>query len=303
MARAKAPRIPWSTVVPDRLAELHVHLEGTVRHATAAELAGRNGLPTPPPYDYHDLASFLAVYAHVSRCLVTSSDFERVIFEHAERMRDQNIEYAEVSFNPSLHPGDSWLGGIASGRRRALDEFGVKVAWLVELVRGATSGVNQHALDIALATEGVVGIGLVGDESMSAAPLAPMVMQARQAGLGFMPHAGQSGSSDVVREAVDVLGATRIAHGVSAAGDEALMRSLEQRHVCLCICPSSNKRIGLVPDYARLAAHGVPLTVNTDDPAMVPTTLKAELELATTRYGLNRQGLVAAAWAHRFQPK
>jgi adenosine deaminase len=116
-----------------------------------------------------------------------------------------------------------------------------------------------------------------------------------------MPHAGQVGGPEVVREAVEALGATRVAHGVSAAGDPALMRVLAEREVCLCVCPSSNARVGLRPDYGRLARAGVPLTVNTDDPAMVPATLLRELEVAETRHGLDRAALVAAAWRHRFE--
>jgi adenosine deaminase len=282
------------------LAELHVHLEGTVRHSTAVELARQNGVPAPAEYHYSDLPSFLALYATVCRCMVTSDDFERVIVEHAEVMAGQNIEYAEISFNPSLHAGDQWLKGIATGRRRAQEEMRVEVAWLVELVRGAAEAANRRSLEIALATEGVVGVGLVGDESISSAELAPLIHRAREAGLGFMPHAGQVGGADVIREAVEVLGADRIAHGVAAAGDEALMASLAEQDICLCICPSSNARIGLKPDYAALAAHGVRLTVNTDDPAMVHTTLEDELQIATADHGLNRGDLVAAAWRHRF---
>ncbi|GEM_PF-5762706 len=80
------------------LAELHVHLEGTIRPKTAVALSAQNGLPEPPPYEYSDLAGFLAVYMQVSRCMVTSEDFERVIFEHAEAMASQHIAYAEISF-------------------------------------------------------------------------------------------------------------------------------------------------------------------------------------------------------------
>jgi len=264
------------------------------------ELARLNGVPAPAEYRYSDLPGFLAVYATVCRCMVTSDDFERVIVEHAEVMAGQHIEYAEISFNPSLHPGDEWLKGIATGRKRARDEFGVAIAWLVELVRGAAEAANRRSVEIALATEGVVGIGLVGDESISSAQLAPLIHRARDAGLGFMPHAGQVGGADVIREAIEVLGANRIAHGVAAAGDAELMASLAEQDICLCICPSSNARIGLKPDYGRLAAHGVHLTVNTDDPAMVHTTLEDELQIATADHGLNRRALVASAWSHRF---
>ena len=282
------------------LAELHVHLEGTIRPQTAAALSIQNGLPAPPAYEYSDLAGFLSVYTQVSRCMVTSRDFERVIFEHGAVMASQHITYAEMSFNPSLHQGDGWIEGVVRGRASVAREFGIEIAWLVELVRGAPSAGNERALGIALGTEGVVGIGLVGDESISAAPLAGMVDRARAAGLEFMPHAGQVGGPDVVREAVEVLGATRIAHGVGAEDDAEVLRLLVDRDVCLCVCPSSNARIGLKPNFRTFAHQGIPLVVNTDDPAMVPTTLQRELAVAESVHGLDREALTAEAWKRRF---
>jgi adenosine deaminase len=284
----------------EQLAELHVHLEGTIRPETAVTMSAQNGLPKPPAYEYSDLAGFLAVYMQVSRCMVTSQDFERVIFEHGEVMASQHITYAEISFNPSLHPADGWIGGAVRGRASVAREFGIEISWLVELVRGGSPAVNERALALALATEGVVGIGLVGDESISAVPLAGLIQRAREAGLGFMPHAGQVGGPDVVREAVEMLGATRLAHGVGAEPDADVLRLLMDRGVCMCVCPSSNARIGLKPNYRKFADLGIPLVVNTDDPAMVPTTLQQELRVAETDYGLNRGALVAAAWQHRF---
>ncbi len=284
----------------ERLAELHVHLEGTVRRETAIALSAAHGVPAPPPYKYSTLAEFLAIYGVVCRAMSTVEDFERVILEHARSMSQQGIAYAEVSFNPGLHPGAGWLDGVASGRRRAEKELGVEIAWLVEMVRGAPAAASERALDIALSTEAVVGIGLVGDESISAVSIAPLIERARGAGLEFMPHAGQVGGPEVVREAVEVLGAVRVAHGVSAARDPELMALLAERDVCLCICPSSNAHVGLRPDYGKLAAAGIPVTVNTDDPAFVPTTLPRELDIAESQHGLIREALVAASWRHRF---
>jgi adenosine deaminase len=283
-----------------QLAELHLHLEGTIRRETAVALSAQNGLPEPPPYEYSDLTGFLAVYRQVSRCMVTSQDFERVIFEHGEVMASQHITYAEISFNPSLHQADGWLDGVVRGRTSVASEFGIEISWLVELVRGGPAAANERALEIALTTEGVVGVGLVGDESLSAAPLTGLVERARAAGLGFMPHAGQVGGPDVVREAVEVLGATRVAHGVGAERDAEVLQLLVDRGVCLCVCPSSNARIGLKPDFRKFAELGIPLVVNTDDPAMVPTTLQRELTVAETDFGLDRGALIAEAWRHRF---
>jgi adenosine deaminase len=290
------------SLTTEELAELHVHLEGTIRRDTAVALSAQNGLPAPPPYEYSDLAGFLAVYLQVSRCMVTSEDFERVIFEHGEVMASQRITYAEISFNPGLHPADGWIDGLVRGRASLARELGIEVSWLVELVRGGPAAANERALDIALTTDGVVGVGLVGDESISSAPLLGLLERARAAGLDFMPHAGQVGGPDVVREAVEVLGATRVAHGVGAEPDSEVLRLLVDRGVCLCVCPSSNARIGLKPDFRKFDALGIPLVINTDDPAMVPTTLQRELTVAETSYGLNRRALIANAWRHRFGP-
>ena len=282
------------------LAELHVHLEGTVRHETAIELANSHGLPPPPAYTYSTLPGFLDLYWKVCAVLRTAADFERVIVEHGRAMERDGIGYAEISFNPSLHAGESWLPGVTAGRQRVAAEHGVDIAWLVELVRGDPPDSLQRSLEIARSTEGVVGLGLVGDETISAAPLASLIERARGRGLRFMPHAGQGADPGPVREAMEVLGADRIAHGVASAADPALTRELARRDICLCVCPSSNRRIGLRPDVGALAAAGIPLTVNTDDPAMVPSNLPEELDLAARDFGLDRDEVIAAAWKHRF---
>jgi adenosine deaminase len=305
------------------LAELHVHLEGTLTFRTACELAARHGMPAPPAYEYSNLTGFLHVYEAAAAVLRDAYDLERVVLEYARELKRQQVAYAEISFNPSLHPplssggsaplraagqspsalplpGGDWLEGIIDGRRRALAELGVDIRWLVELERNAAPGANEAALELAFATEGVCGIGLVGDEAVSAAPLGPLFARARSVGLGVMPHAGQVGPAGGVREAVELLGATRVAHGVAAAADPELLRDLAARGVCLCVCPSSNRRIGLHPDYAALAAAGIPLAVGSDDPPFARTTLAAELELAEHELGLDRRTLVANAWRYRF---
>src|SRR2546423_15363990 len=122
--------------------ELHVHLEGTVRHETALELSAANGLPPPPPYRYSDLAGFFDLYFPVARSMVTAADFERVVLEHAETMRSEGIDYAEISINPSLHEGGEWTAGMASGRDRA-KRAGGGIAWLFELGGGVPGNEDQ----------------------------------------------------------------------------------------------------------------------------------------------------------------
>jgi adenosine deaminase len=222
------------------------------------------------------------------------------VLEHATRMRDEGIAYAEISFNPHLHSGTAWVEGIIAGRRLASRRYGVEIAWLVELSRQASLAGNRAAVDLALRTEGVVGLGLVGDESISAAPLAPLFAEAHAHGLGVMPHAGQGGGPEVIREALDVLHADRIAHGISAVNDPPLLEVLAGRGLCLCVAPSSNRRAGFRADFAELARAAIPLTANSDDPALVGTTLVQEVDLLASLTGRSSKELDATAWAHRF---
>ena len=272
-----------------------------MRYETAVELAASHGMPSPRRYEYSDLDGFLEIYTPVAGSMQTSEDFERVIAEHAHSMADQGVAYAEISFNPSLHDGAEWIAGVERGREGARDDLGVEISWLVELVRGAPASSNERALDIALATNGVVGLGLVGDESAGTADIAPLVDRAHAKGLRFMPHAGQTGGPEVVRDAIEVLGADRIAHGVASLRSETVLGLVRERRLCLCVCPTSNERIGLRPDYSALRRAGVPLTVNSDDPAMVGTTLARELERAERELGLDRHELIANAWEFAFR--
>src|SRR5262249_39463669 len=240
----------------------------------------------PGPYRYSTLTGFLEIYRQVASTVRPAADRARVLGEHARAMAGQDIRYAEVSVNPSLHPGEDWLEGLVDARRAAGREHGVEIAWLVELTREGSAGENERAVEIALSLDGAVGIGLVGDESIPVDSVAPFVERAHARGLRFMPHAGQTGGPAGVREALDSLDADRLAHGIGAASDPTFLRELAGREICLCVCPSSNACIGLRPDFRALASSGVTLTVNSDDPSFVGTSLTRELELAESRLGL-----------------
>ena len=151
-----------------QLAELHLHLEGTIRRETAVALSARNGLPEPPTYEYSDLSGFLAVYMQVSRCMVTSQDFERVIFEHGVAMAAQHITYAEISFNPSLHPPAGWVDRIR-GRESSRGVGTVMVGWLF----AAGPQLPMTNAWYRAYHRGIVGVGMVGDGvDLRSAPLA-----------------------------------------------------------------------------------------------------------------------------------
>ena len=85
-----------------KLAELHVHLEGTVRHETALELAALNGLPSPPPYHYSDFAGFLNAFKEVTARLRAPEDFELITDRLLARLHAENVRHAEIIFSAGV---------------------------------------------------------------------------------------------------------------------------------------------------------------------------------------------------------
>ena len=158
----------------------------------------------------------------------------------------------------------------------------------VDVYRGLPA--EQAEATARLATRyrdrGVLGFGIGGDESAApAAGYARAFAIAREGGLASLPHAGETAGPESVREALDVLGAVRIRHGITAAEDPELLVELAERGVVLDVCPTSNVATGAVASLAdhplpRLAAAGVACSISTDDPAMFGTDLSREYELA-----------------------
>ncbi len=159
--------------------------------------------------------------------------------------------------------------------------------------------------------DGVVAIGLGGSE-VGHPPewFAPFFGRARAAGLHSAPHAGETVGPESVWGAIRALGAERIGHGVRSVEDPALVEYLAKHRIPLEVCPTSNLRLGVYPDYAshplpRLLAAGVSLTVNSDDPPLFNTTLNDEVALLPGPFGLGLgeiDELILNGMRHSFLP-
>lgn len=176
---------------------------------------------------------------------------------------------------------------------------------------GLTLAVSRHsspedALRLARfaarhAGRGIHALGLTGDEkARPAEAFAEAFALARAAGLTSAPHAGELRGPDSVRAAVEHLGATRIAHGIRAAEDPALLRLLAERGVSMDVCLSSNRVLGVVPELTRhplpqLLAAGVRCSLGTDDPLMFGSSLAEEYAIARHTLGLTDHQLASIA--------
>lgn len=289
--------------------ELHVHLEGAIRPATLLELARRNRVDLPADtveglrrwFAYRDFPHFVEIFVTATRCLCTAEDYELVAYEFGVEMAEQNVRYAEVTFSPSTHvwlerPWEMVFRGITRGRERAEAELGVRIRWIFDIVRSVSDAATlMPKADFAIdgMRDGVVALGLGGmEDGAPPEPFAPQFDRARAAGLHSVPHAGEHAGPASVWGAIRSLGAERIAHGVRAIEDPALVAYLVEQGIALEVCPTSNVRLGVYPNLAahplrRLHEAGVTITINADDPPLFNTTLNDEVALLGGPFGFD----------------
>jgi aminodeoxyfutalosine deaminase len=293
-------------------AELHVHLEGTIQPATVLALARRNRIELPGwyaealarPFLYRDFDHFIDFFLVGINCLKTGEDYEQIVYEYGAEMARQNIRYAEVNVTPSTHhllgmPFDVYFAGMQRGRARAQANFKVQINWIFSIVRrwkdtSRTIPMADYVTSVAIEgkDEGVIALGLGGAEAGAPPELfAPWFERTRAAGLHSAPHAGEMAGPTSIWGALTALGAERIAHGVRATEDPALVDYLVQHAIPLDITPTSNICLGVFPSYQshslpRLHAAGAAITISTDDPPLFNTMLNQEVEYLATRFGL-----------------
>ncbi len=310
----------WSTMPK---VELHLHLEGAIPLPTLWELIQRHGgdetIRTPAQlvefFTYRDFAHFMETWVWMITFLRSYEDFTYAAEAVARHLVSQNIVYAESFFSPSdfrHHHLDPQLLALAirSGLNRVPE---VEVPLIVDLVRDR--GPDGTARTLAAITEvaseaGVIGIGIGGYEAEHPPELfADVYRRARDSGFHLTAHAGEAAGPESVWGAINALQVERIGHGVRAAEDPVLVDYLVDQQLPLEVCPTSNIRTAVVPDWdthpARaLIEAGAMVTINTDDPALFHASLAGEYQVLSERFRLDEQAIrrislaaAEASWA------
>ncbi|MBV2363872.1 adenosine deaminase [Streptomonospora nanhaiensis] len=293
--------------------ELHVHLEGSMRPELLLRLARKHGVSTLPGtleevrdwYAFRDFPHFVDVYLASVHTLVDEEDFALLAADVAARLAEQNVRYAEVHVSLYGHlmrgvPARTVFDGIEHGRREAEREHGIRLRWIPDYPSDYGPEVAEQTLDAVLAEapDSVVGFGVGGIEAPFA-PVAHLFARAREAGLHSLPHAGEHGGPERVREALDLLAAERIGHGIDAMRDPELVARLAAEQVPLDVSPTSNLRTGAITAIGdhplpRMIEAGLLVTLNSDDPTMFGTDLTNEYRTAAG-LGLDAAALAALA--------
>jgi aminodeoxyfutalosine deaminase len=310
---------PLTILDPLPKAELHIHLEGSIRPPAAVELIARHGEQITAPevearYQYSNFAGFIEAFKWVTSYLRAPEDYALITRNLLDELVRQNVVYAEITISAGvmlrrMQNVEANFTAIREAAESVLYRK-IRTAWIFDATRqfGPEAALEVARWAAKLNRSGVVAFGMGGDElAFPTVNFRPAFDLARSEGLRIVCHAGEVGGPDSVREAVDLLGAERIGHGIAVMHDLALAKSLALRRVVLENCPSSNLATGALAKQtgkadASLADHplkklldsGSHLTLSTDDPAMFRTDLLREYSHAAS-LGLGTEQLLQVA--------
>jgi len=298
-------------------AELHLHLDGSLRVETALELARTRGVDGPrdvegmraglvAPMPCRDQAELLRAFDLPIALMQDAEALERVAAELVETKAAENVRYVEIRWGPLLHLGrglslEDGIAAVTRGARDAAARTGTAVRFISTAIRSHDPSANVELAETAarFIDGGLTGWDLAGGEAQFPDPMlhAAAFAAARAGGLRITVHAGEWGGAAQVRRALE-LEPERIAHGSVSIEDPDLCRELRARGVTLDLCPTSNWQAGLVPSLAahplaRLHRLGVPVSLSTDDTTVSDLTLTDEYERALDQIGLT----VPELWA------
>lgn len=225
----------------------------------------------------------------------------RVTREAVEDAARDNVRYMELRFTPvalsraerfPLHDVMDW---VCESATKTAEKFGITVKLIASVNRHESPELAEQVAWIAsnYQDKGIVGLDIAGNEAeFSGKPFAPIFREAKESGLKITAHAGEWGGAENVREAIEVLGADRIGHGVRVMEDESVVALAKERGTVFEVCVTSNHQSGVTPSLKehplpKMIEAGLKTTINTDDPSISRISLSSEFQMAHERLGLS----------------
>ena len=290
-------------------AELHCHLDGSVRPETMLELAREYGqsMPVDDPdalrehmvvKDAHNLEEYLERFAITLSVMQRGEALERIAYELAADAARDGVRYLEVRYAPVLNIReglslDEAVEAAARGLARAQREHDVVARIIVCGLRHLEPEVSLRLAKLAVAhrERGVVGFDLAGGErGHPASAHAEAFAYARQHDLAVTVHAGEGDGAESVRQAVHLCGAHRLGHATRLIEDESLTSYVNDRRIALEVCLTSNVQTHATESFdahpvRQYYDRGMNVVLNTDNRLMSGTTLTDEYLLAAQHLG------------------
>lgn len=283
-----SPQEAFSDALPRHFAfwEGHAHLLNFLPHS--------NGKPDAADlFRFDTFLGFLASYFLSTFYLRDLDDLRRLVAAIRQEFERENIVSAEITISPTEHLYRKSISveSLAGFMDEVADQPGAKIRWIVDTVRnlGVESGMRTIESLLAVRPRSWVGITIGGAEhEFPPAQFAPIYKRAKDAGLRLSVHAGEAAGPESVWDAIHVLGAERIGHGVRSIEDPKLVEYLAANRIPLEVCPTGNIRTDVYASpeehpLKRLYDAGVPITLSTDDPSFFGVSLTDEYVFAAER--------------------
>lgn len=294
--------------------ELHCHLDGSLRSETIIDIAKREGIQLPSfdkdelqkeliaPLDCESLEEYLKRFSLPNLVMQSKDNLKRITFELFEDAAKENVKYMEVRFAPLLHTGKGLdvtevIDSVLAGMREAESHYEIKGNIILSCMR--TMSVDS-AFEVVekgkrFLGKGVVAIDLcaVEEEGFCGRFVEPIAL-ARKYGYRVTIHAGETGIGENVLEAVKLLGAERIGHGVFIKDCPEAYNIVKDQQVVLEMCPTSNvqtKAVHLYSEHPIYQFHkdGIKVTINTDNRTVSDTTMAKEYDLVGSEFNLSEE--------------
>ncbi len=294
------------------LIDLHHHLDGSVRVETILELARQHDLDLPAsdvdamrPYAQvleprPSILSFFEKFKWQTLVMVDADACRRIAYENVEDAAREGLDYIELRFSPWFMAETHQLNAatvteaVVEGVRAGQRDFNLQANLIGILSRGYGPEICWKELDALLTQKDhIIGIDLAGDEVNYPGDLfVAHFKRARRASWHITIHAGEAAGPQSIWQAIRELDAERIGHAVSAPQDAQLIDHLREHQIAIESNLTSNVQTSTVPDYPshplrRFLEHGIPATINTDDPGISNITLPYEFEVAAPAAGLS----------------
>jgi adenosine deaminase len=297
------------------VAELHLHIEGTLEPELLVGLAARNGTWMPTldvdelraQYQFDSLQSFLDLHYANLRVLKVEQDFYDLASAYLTRAAAAGVRRAEIFFDPQTHlangvPLEEVFGGLTAALADGAREHGISADLILCFLRDLGADAADAVLRASLPFRAsFIGVGLDSTEVGHRSALFGEVYQLAAAeGLRLVAHAGEEGGPDYVQEALDVLKVERVDHGVRSMEDPELVARLRDQQIPLTVCPLSNVALRVVPALGEhvlpaMLDAGLLATVNSDDPAYFGGYVDANLAAVQREFGFDDKQLARLA--------
>jgi adenosine deaminase len=287
---------------------LHLHMEAAMRPDTLVSLSRKLGIVPPETSGFQGFSAFSGMYQGLLAALRYPGHLDILMDQIFEDQSADGVAYLELSVSPTRYTDE--YGSVTDALKAFIDmaeqaserhhvAFGLMPT--IDRTAGPDDAAAVANAAASLAGPRVTSLGLAADErNHPGRDFVDCFRIAKDAGLQVTPHAGELVGSESVREALDVLDADRILHGVRAVEDPELVTELAERGVSLDVCPTSNLLLDVVDEIeqhplARLLDAGVRCSINADDPILFGPNILAEYELCRNRLGLSDEQLATCA--------